>query len=79
MFYIWINSAMYAILTKYQKKSSYDIMIKSRKIGTNSKIVTVEYLELIDQNKIRLILTLPQKCENFLDMHIVIQLLIFFA
>ena len=36
------------------------------------KIRTVKYLELIDQNKIWLILTLPQKCAHLLEMHVVI-------
>ena len=30
----------------------------------NHKIKIVKYLELIDQNKIRLFLTPPQQCEN---------------
>ena len=42
------------------------------------KIETVKYLELIDQNKIWLILTLPQRCANFLDVHLVIQYVIIF-
>ena len=38
----------------------------------NPKIKMVKYLELIDQNKIWLILTLPQKCLHFLDLNLVI-------
>ena len=41
------------------------------KLVYDPKIETVKYLELIDQNKIGLIFkTLPQKCANFLDMHL---------
>ena len=37
------------------------------------KIEMIEYLEFIGQNKIWLVLTLPQKCENSLALHLVIQ------
>ena len=62
-----------------QKWSSYNIMMKKQKNKYDHKIVTVKYLELIDQNKIWLILTLPQKCANFLDMHLCIAFLNFFT
>ena len=53
-------------------------MKKKQKNKYDHKIETVKYLELIDQNKFWLFLTLPQKCANFLDMNLVIQFLILF-
>ena len=46
--------------------------MKKRENMRDAKIEAVKYLELIDQNKIGLILTVPQNCTNFLDMHLVI-------
>ena len=48
-------------------------MERKQKNKYDPKIETVKYSEPIDQNKIWLILTMPQKCANFLDMHLVIR------
>ena len=53
-------------------------MKKRQKNEYDPKIKTVIYLGLIDHNIIRLILTLPQNCANYLDMNLVIQSLILF-
>ena len=53
-------------------------MKKRKKNEYDPKIETVKCLGLINQNIIRLILTLPQNCVNSLDMHLVIQFLILF-
>ena len=42
------------------------------------KIETVKYFEFIGQNKTWLILILPHKCANFLNMYLVIQFLLIF-
>ena len=46
---------------------------KKHKNKFDPKINMVKYLELIDQNKIGLVLTLPQKCAKLLKMHLFVQ------
>ena len=47
-------------------------MMKKQKNKYYTRIKTGKYLEFIEQNKIRLILTLPNKCAIFLDMRLVL-------
>ena len=46
--------------------------MKKMKNKYDPKNKTVKYLELIDQNKIWIFLTLPQKCTNLLVLRLVI-------
>ena len=51
--------------------------MKKDKNNYDPEIETVKYLGLVDLNKFWLILTLPQKYANLLDMHLVIQFYFF--
>ena len=66
------------ILNQIYKNNIVRYYEKNGKNKYDPKIEAVKYLELIGQNKIWLIFNTASKVWNFLDMHLVIQLLMIF-